>query len=82
MTREHLRDYAQRRRDDPDVIALLWEIRRMRETLVDVREYFDVIYQAWREEVGGKLVALERLKSLLGDEPAVIERKMGRGRRE
>jgi len=58
---------------DPDVRRALEEVafrrreaQRKDKVLREVETLYVVIHQAWREEVGSTLIALECLKSLLG----------------
>lgn len=39
LTPEHLREIGQRRRDDADVRALLWEIKRLRDAAEKQRQF-------------------------------------------
>nr|WP_023595614.1 hypothetical protein [Pandoraea pnomenusa] len=43
------------------------QVRRKEEVIQRVESLYVIIHQAWREEVGGTLVALEWLKSALGE---------------
>ena len=82
MTLGRLREVQSRRRDDPDVMTLLREIKRLRETIRLAHTYYEATHKSWREEVGDRLVALERMKGLLGSEPVIIERDFGSRRDE
>ena len=52
---------------------LLLEIARLHHVLVEARALADTIEQCWREEIGGKLVAIHQMRVLLGDEPGVVD---------
>ncbi|MNY79446.1 hypothetical protein D3C86_2200920 [compost metagenome] len=47
---------------------LVLEVERGRQVMAEVDSLYDTIQQAWRDKVGGQLVALHRLKQLLSDE--------------
>ncbi len=78
LTLPDLRRIAQARRDDPDVRALLWEIKRLHLTLGITEDLRQSIERAWGDKVGGHLFALAQLRNLLIDEPAVAEKKARR----
>lgn len=59
----------QRRRDDPDVIALLWEIHRMRGTI----SYADQLQRVIDSVGGAQGMILNALRSRLDEEPCVKE---------
>ncbi|MBN4677210.1 hypothetical protein HUS71_17320 [Pandoraea nosoerga] len=59
---------------------LLWEIHRLHGVLVACREEMELIRAAWRQDVGGWLVAIESLRSRLLDEPCVAEAGVDRMR--
>lgn len=61
------------RAPSPEVRELLWEIHRMHGVLVACRGDMEVIRAAWREDVGGWLVAIETIRSRLLEEPSVAE---------
>ena len=70
LTKEQLHEIAVRRRGDPDVKALLLEIRRLHGVLVRAYE----LAGAQRDQDGlNREYTDERLVELLGEEPAVIE---------
>lgn len=52
---------------------LLLEIARLHRVLVDARSLTDVFEKAWRETVGGQLVAIHEMRSLLDEEPGVVD---------
>ncbi len=68
------------RAPSPEVRELLWEIHRMHGVLLACREDMEIIRAAWREDVGGWLVAIELLRSRLLDEPCVAEAGVDRMR--
>lgn len=43
------------------------QVRRKEEVIQRVESLYVIIHQAWRDEVGGTLIALEWLKSALGE---------------
>ncbi|WP_181762458.1 hypothetical protein [Pandoraea pnomenusa] len=43
------------------------QVRRKEDVLQRVESLYVIIHQAWRDEVGGTLIALEWLKSALGE---------------
>lgn len=68
------------RAPSPEVRELLWEIHRMHGVLVACRRDMEIIRAAWREDVGGWLVAIESLRSRLLEEPCVAEAGIDRMR--
>jgi len=52
----------------PDVRRLVLEVERYRRLIAEVDGLFGTIHQAWREEVGGDLVALYMLKTIMDAE--------------
>lgn len=52
---------------------LLLEIARLHRVLVDARILTDAIEKSWLETVGGKLVAIHRMRVLLDEEPGVVD---------
>ncbi len=50
---------------DPDIRRLLLEVQRYREVIRDIDHLYLTIHQAWRDEVGGDLVALHLLKQVM-----------------
>jgi len=56
------------RTTDPDVKRLVLEIVRYRRMMVDIHGYYGSIQNAWRDNVGGNLVALHLLQGLLSKE--------------
>ena len=58
----------QDRNPDPDVRLLLWEIKRLHNALRQADELRVSIEDAWRQEVGGTLVAIWSLRLLLANE--------------
>lgn len=51
-----------------DVRRLTLEVARYRQVMLEIEKSYQLIHQAWREEVGGNLVALHMLKVLMTDE--------------
>jgi len=51
-----------------DVRRLTLEIERYRRVMAEIDRFYQTIHQAWREEVGGNLVALHLFKALMTDE--------------
>ena len=51
-----------------DVRRLTLEIERYRRVMLEIDHSYQIIHQAWRDEVGGDLVALHHLKLLMTDE--------------
>lgn len=68
LTLNELRDIQARRLDDPDVRALLWEIKRLKGVIRMADDHREVIERAWREEVGGQLAGIWQLRVLLSNE--------------
>lgn len=52
---------------------LLLEIARLHRVLVDARNITNVIETAWRDTVGGQLVAIHHMRVLLDEEPGVVD---------
>lgn len=69
-----------KRAPSPEVRELLWEIHRMHGVLIACRDSVELIRAAWREDVGGRLVAIEMLRSALLEEPCVAEAGVDRMR--
>lgn len=80
MTEGILHEIALRQRKNRDAVALLWEIHRLRETLLSLERSRRVVQKAWREEVGGHLVALHDMRLKLQNEPVVVEARSKEGR--
>lgn len=55
---------------------LLSEISRLHGVIQEARDLTEIIDRAWAEEVGSKLTAIHRMRTLLDDEPAVIARNL------
>lgn len=51
-----------------DVRRLTLEVQRYRRVIGEIDHLYRTIHQAWRDEVGGNLVALQLLKVLMSDE--------------
>lgn len=54
-----------RKHADPDIRRLLLEIHHLRNVLKEVEDLRVTIDRVWKEDVGGQLVALEKLRYLL-----------------
>lgn len=65
LSLQELREIQTRCQGDPDVIALLWEIRRLRGVISQADIMRRSVETAWREEVGGQLSGLWQLQVLL-----------------
>ncbi|MRK19107.1 hypothetical protein [Pseudomonas sp. JG-B] len=52
----------------PDVRRLILEVERSRRVLAEIDLLYATIHKAWRERVGGDLVALHLLKQLMATE--------------
>lgn len=68
------------RAPSPEGRELLWEIHRLHGVRLACRADMEIIRAAWREDVGGWLVAIESLRSRLLDEPCVAEAGVDRMR--
>lgn len=79
LTLPQLRRIAQERRDDPDVRALLWEIKRLHRTLVQAEDLREFAAERCVEQFGREADGLGNLGRLLEREPAVAEHKAKRG---
>ena len=51
-----------------DVRRLTLEVERYRRVMREIDQLYRTIHESWRNEVGGELVALHRLKVLMTDE--------------
>ena len=51
-----------------DVRRLTLEVERYRRAMREIDQLYRTIHESWRNEVGGELVALHRLKILMTDE--------------
>lgn len=51
-----------------DVRRLTLEVERYRRVILEIDQLYKTIHASWRQEVGGELVALHRLKVLMTDE--------------
>jgi hypothetical protein len=69
LSRLELQEIQARRRDDPDVMALLWEIKRMRAVLL----FADQLQREMGVMSGPQGMVLEALRSRLEHEPCVSE---------
>lgn len=67
VTLPELRTFWLRYPDD-DVRRLILEVQRYREVLREVDRLYTTTHQAWREHVGGNLVALHLLQGVLFNE--------------
>lgn len=68
LTLNELRDIQARRRDDADVLALLWEIKRLKNIIRMADDHRQSIEKVWREEVGGHSAGIWQLRVLLSNE--------------
>jgi hypothetical protein len=77
LTREHLIEIQERNKENPDVFALLWEIKRLRAIVLQVDQL-----QRSIEVGGGPGMVLQALRATLKEEPCVKESpKLDLGRR-
>ncbi|WP_080963140.1 hypothetical protein [Pseudomonas fluorescens] len=53
---------------DPNIRRLLLEVARYRQVLDEVGRLQNSVHQAWRDQVGGDLIALHLLFKLVSDE--------------
>ena len=67
VTRDEMRDIWTRC-PDPDVRRLALEIERYRRVMGEIDSLYHSIQQAWKDAVGGDLVALHRFKLLMLEE--------------
>lgn len=68
LTRDQLTEIQQRNRDNSDVLALLWEIKRLRAVVLQADQL-----QRSIELGGGPGMVLKALRATLKDEPCVKE---------
>lgn len=68
LTREKLTEIQDRRKDDDDVIALLWEIKRLRALVLRA----DQLQKSLTPGAGGGIV-LEAFRKELEGEPCILE---------
>lgn len=71
LSSEQLADIRERRKDDPEVIALLWEIWRYR--IIAVKAHALVHSITGVDET--RTLMIEDLKGMLESDPAVIKHK-------
>jgi hypothetical protein len=69
LTTEQLRELQNRNRNSPDVISLLWEIKRMRASLL----YADQLQRMLTTLPGPQGSILDTLREKLKNEPCVKE---------
>lgn len=69
LTRDDLRAIQERSRDSPDVVALLWEVARLRSIVL----HADHLQRLMASLPGPQGQVLESLRSLLITEPCVLE---------
>lgn len=50
---------------DPDIHRLILEVVRYREVIKEIDELYKSTHQAWRDQVGGNLVALHMLLQIM-----------------
>lgn len=67
ITRSELRRMWAKPRAE-DVRRLTLEVERYRRVMREIDQLYQTTHNAWREQVGGDLVALHRLKVLMTDE--------------
>lgn len=51
--------------DEPDIRRLILEVARYRQVMNDIDDLYKRTHQAWRDQVGGNLVALHMLLQLM-----------------
>ena len=51
--------------EDQDIRRLTLEVERYRRVMAEIDRLYLTVHQAWRDEVGGELVALHLLKQVL-----------------
>jgi len=51
-----------------DVRRLTLEVERYRRVILEIDSLYKTIHAAWRQEVGGELVALHLMKVMMSDE--------------
>lgn len=51
--------------DDPDIRRLVLEVARYREVMKEIDDLYTSTHQAWRDQVGGNLVALHMLLQIM-----------------
>lgn len=51
--------------DDPDIRRLVLEVARYREVMKEIDDLYKSTHQAWRDQVGGNLVALHMLLQIM-----------------
>lgn len=64
VTRTELRALW-KRHDDPDIRRLILEVARYREVMKEIDGLYKSTHQAWRDQVGGNLIALHMLLQLM-----------------
>jgi hypothetical protein len=69
LTRAQLREIQDRNRQSPDVMALLWEVHRLRAHIVRA----DQLQRSITSIGGGPGVILDALRDEIKDEPCVLE---------
>ncbi|BCF95403.1 hypothetical protein PPGU16_84700 (plasmid) [Paraburkholderia largidicola] len=57
-----------RRHQDPDIRRLLLEINHLRNVLREMDDLRAVVDRAWKDDIGGQLVALEKMRYRLLEE--------------
>jgi len=72
LTLDQLREIQSRRRSDPDITALLWEVHRLRATAISADQFLRAIGEGAIYGTYAGLSAKD-LRSRLSLEPAVIE---------
>jgi hypothetical protein len=56
----------------PEVLELLWEIRRLNDLLRQDKLSIELIRREWQDAVGGRLVAIESMRMRLINEPGAV----------
>lgn len=64
VTRAEMRDIWDQY-PDPDVRRLTLEVERYKRAMTEIDDLYKTVHQAWRERVGGNLVALHLLQGIM-----------------
>lgn len=67
VTRKELRGLW-KQHADPDIRRLILEVVRYREVLKEIDGLYKSTHQAWRDQVGGNLIALHMLMQIMTTE--------------
>jgi hypothetical protein len=57
----------------PEVLELLWEVRRLQLNMRDYLKFVEFVRKAWQEDVGGTLAGIESKRFELLKEPCTSE---------